>query len=52
MLLITKLLLPLGIPRHRFEDNIRMCLIEISVNMTSWKVRLVALRRGNFADSV
>jgi len=27
---------PLGWPRHRWEDNIRMNLEEISINVSNW----------------
>ena len=27
---------PLGMPRHRWEDNIRMILKEIGINMRNW----------------
>ena len=27
---------PLGRPRHRWEDNIRMNLKEIGINMRNW----------------
>ena len=27
---------PLGMPRHKWEDNIRMYLKEIGINMMNW----------------